>query len=167
MKQTILITLTLLLSVYSKAQTKTVKTITKNKMTVSWYYQNEKIFFKMNAPTDGWVTIGFNTASGTKGAYLLMGNIIQGQSSVVEYYTVSQGNYKSIRSLGETPQVKDIKGNENSKGTTLTFSLPINSTGKFQKELSERSPYTLILAYSQQDDFQHHSIMRTSVNINL
>lgn len=167
MQKSILIILILVFSMSCKGQENSGKSISKNRMIVSWHYENDRIFFEMSAPTDGWVTIGFNTTSGTKGAYLLMGNIVKNQPNVVEHYTLSAGNYKTIKSLGESPQVKDISGSENSNGTTLKFSLPIMAKSKYQKDLSVGNEYTMIIAYSQEDDFQHHSIMRSSVDINL
>lgn len=167
MRKSILVTLILAFSMGCTAQKDSDKTISKNNMKVSWHYESGRILFEMMAPNDGWVTIGFNTTSGTKGAYLLMGNIVKGKPNVVEHYTISPGNYKTLNSLGEAPQVKDIKGNENSLGTTLKFSLPLKAKNKYQKDLSEGSEYTMIIAYSQEDDFQHHSIMRTSVNVKL
>ena len=167
MRTTIFIALILAMNASCTAQVNSDKSISKDKMKVNWHYENGRIFFEMSAPTDGWVTIGFNTNSGTKGAYLLMGNIINMKANVVEYYTLNPGNYKTIKSLGDTPQVENISGKEDSNGTTLKFSLPIKAIGKYQKDLIEGSEFTMIIAYSQEDDFQHHSIMRTSVNINL
>lgn len=167
MRKSILITLILAFSMGCLAQENSDKSISKNKMKVNWHYKNDRIHFEMSAPTDGWVTIGFNTTSGTKGAYLLMGNIINGKPNVEEHYTLSPGNYKTISSLEEIPQVKDAMGDENFNTTTLKFSLPTKAGNKYQKDLSEGNEYTMIIAYSQEDDFQHHSIMRTSVNVKL
>jgi len=149
------------------AQENIDKTISKNKMKVSWQYKNGRIYFEMSAPTDGWITIGFNSTSGIEGAYLLMGNVEKGKPNVVEHYTINPGNYKTISSLGETPQVKDVSGDEKPNRTVLKFSLPIKVENQYQKDLSEGRAYTMIIAYSHEDDFQHHSIMRTSVNIKL
>jgi len=79
-------------------------------MKVSWSFVNDRIYFEMSLPTDGWVTIGFNTHTGTKGAYLLMGNVVNGKPNLVEHYTLNPGNYKPIKSLGETTQVRDVEG---------------------------------------------------------
>lgn len=167
MRKSILTILIMAVSMGSPAQDDSAKTISKNKMKISWQYKNDRIFFEMSAPTKGWVTIGINTTSSTKGAYLLMGNVEEGKPNVVEHYTLNPGNYKTISSLGETSQVKDVIGDENSMRTILKFSLPIEAESKYQKDLSEGSKYTMIIAYSQEDDFQHHSMMRTSVNVTL
>ena len=54
----------------------------------------------MKAPTDGWIAVGFNTHSGIKGAYLLMGNIINKKVNLIEHYTISPGKYSAISKLG-------------------------------------------------------------------
>ena len=167
MRKSILIILMLVFSTMSNAQGNSEKTISRNKMKVSWYYKADKIYFEMSAPTDGWVTIGFNTTSGTKGAYLLMGNVINSKPNVTEHYTLNPGNYKAITELGEKNQVSNVWGVESSSGTSIKFSLPVKPVNKYQKDMSEGNKYTMIIAYSQEDDFQHHSIMRTSVNIKL
>lgn len=143
------------------------KMVVKNEMKVSWYYEKERIFIEMSAPTDGWIAIGFNTHLGTKGAYLLMGNVISGQLSVEEHYTLAPGIYKPITTLGARAQVADVNGMGNAVTTLLRFSLPIQSKSKYQKDLKEGARYTMIMAYSQEEDFQHHSMMRTSLEITL
>lgn len=167
MKKSILFTLILTFSMSCIAQENNGNSISKNKMKVIWQYKNDRIHFEMSAPTDGWVTIGFNATSGTKGAYLLMGNIEKGKPKIVEHYTINPGNYKTISSLGETPQVNDVSGEATPNRSVLKFSVPIKAETQYQKDLSEGKEYTMIIAYSQEDDFQHHSIMRTSIHVKL
>ncbi len=141
--------------------------ITKNGMTVSWYLDGKEIHFEMYAPTKGWVTLGVNESSGTKNAYLLMGHIVKGEAYVVEHFAQSPGNYTPIQDLGGPVRVRNVSGKEMNGKTSLKFSLPIGKATEYQKELIEGKKYHMILAYSVDDDFQHHSIMRTSVEIQL
>ena len=140
---------------------------TKNGMTVKWEHMDNRIYFEMEAPNNGWVTIGFNTSSATKGSYLLMGNITDNKPNVVEYYTLSAGNYQPISILGGHPKVENIEGKEVNNKTTLRFSLPTNPASIYAKNLNKGSEYIMLIAYSQSDDFQHHSSMRTSIKIKL
>jgi DOMON domain len=144
---------------------KIMKSITKNGMKVSWEYKNQRIYFEMTAPTNGWVAIGFNNSDNTAGNYLLMGNVVGSQSSVMEHYTISAGNYKSFTDLKVNISVFDVVGIETQQVTKIRFSLPTAPSNKYTKDLEQGQEYTLLMAYSQQDDFQHHSIMRTSVKI--
>ncbi len=144
-----------------------MKTIQKNGMTVHWKYTNDRVYFEMKAPTKGWVAIGFNETEHITGNYLLMGNVINNRANVVEHITLGPGSYQSFATLKKETSVKDIKGIEDREGTTLQFSVPITSNNPYTKDLSERKRYVLLLAYSQEDDFQHHSMMRTLISIQL
>lgn len=167
MKKNVLMIVILMINIGCNAQNEEDKTVSKNKMNVSWHYKNDRIYFEMDAPTDGWVTIGFNIQSGTTGAYLLMGNIINGKVNVVEYFTKSPGNYSPITKLGTKSQVENIEGLEINSNTAIKFSLPVRAFSKYQKDLSEGKEYTMIIAYSREDDFQHHSMMRISEIVKL
>ena len=145
----------------------TIQNISKNGMSISWHHQNDRIYIEMSAPTDGWVAIGFNTHAGTTGTYLLMGHIINGKANVVEYYTTSPGDYNPITTHGAQAKIQDIEGVEKGKSSTLKFSLPILATSKYQRNLTEGTAYIMLIAYSREDDFKHHSMMRTSVEVKL
>lgn len=157
----------LLWSATCLGQDASVQSVSRNKMNVSWHYKSGRIYFTMQAPTTGWVTIGFNTYDGTKGAYLLMGRLVNGKAEVLEHYTLAPGNYQTVQSLGGVSQVSHASGSESSGTSTITFSLPTKAAGKYQKSLKNGMEYWMILAYSQVDDFTHHSVMRTSVKIEL
>lgn len=136
-------------------------------MMVNWHFDLNRIHFELNAPTDGWVAIGFNDQVGITDTYLLMGNVINNKPNVEEYFTLRPGDYQSLKSLGISNEVKNISGYENNNNTYLQFSLPINAQSKYQRDLSIGKNYVMLIAYSQEDDFQHHSIMRTSINVKL
>lgn len=142
-----------------------MKEVRKNNMTVCWKMEKEYIQVEMEAPTNGWIAIGFNETSSLKGTYLLMGRIRKGKAEVVEHYTEKLGNYKPIADLGVPNQVISISGHEKGNLTKLKFSIPISKSSKYHKQLSTETKWTLLLAYSVDDDFQHHSIMRTSMEI--
>jgi hypothetical protein len=143
------------------------KRIYENGMEVTWEFKNDRIDFTMSAPTAGWVAIGFNEQSDITGTYLIMGNVKNNKPQVVEYYTLSPGKYKSISELGGKVEVNNINGNENNENTKLQFSLPIKSSCQYKRDLTKGKKYFLVIAYSRSDDFQHHSMMRTSLKIEL
>lgn len=144
-----------------------MKEVRKNNMTVRWKMEKEHIHFEMKAPTNGWVAIGFNETTSLAGTYLLMGRIRNGKAEVVEHYTDKPGSYKPISEYGIASQINTISGDEKGNMTKLKFSIPISKSSKYHKQLSTDTKWTLLLAYSVDDDFQHHSIMRTSADIKL
>lgn len=139
----------------------------KNSIIVRWEIMEEHIHFEMEAPTDGWVAIGLNEEPSLAGTYLLMGRIRNGKAEVVEHYTEKPGSYKPLAAYGLTPTPFDVSGGENTRKTRLSFSVPIQKVSKYHKQLLTGTEWTLLMAYSLSDDFQHHSIMRTSMKIKL
>jgi hypothetical protein len=144
-----------------------IKTITQNGMTVSWLYRQDRMYFEMEAPTEGWVAIGFNERNTLPGSYLLMGSVVAGTPNVVEHYTLSPGDYRPVSALGAAPQLNDVGGSESGGKTRIRFSLPIESRHQYAKNMIEGSSWILHMAYSREDDFQHHSMMRTAVKVQL
>jgi DOMON domain len=166
MRQYFLSTLLILTFYQCNSQSK-MKTITKNGMTITWEFKNERIYFKMEAPSYGWMAIGFNDSENTTGNYLIMGNVENGKVTVEEHYTISPGNYQTFKKLNSSNSVADIEGSEMANKTAIKFSLPVIARNRYAKDLKVNSGFVLLIAYSQEDDFQHHSIMRTSSKINL
>ncbi len=142
--------------------------ITRNKMTVSWSFSNDRVFFETSAPTEGWIAIGFNTQTSITNTYLIMGVIDSNNKVVVqEHYVISPGNYKSFEALGAKISVKNIESEQQQHVTRLRFSLPIKAIGQYKRSLKQGEEYVMTMAFSREKDFQHHSIMRTSAKIKL
>ena len=146
---------------------KSSQQIEKNGMLVKWYHRNSRVHFEMSAPTLGWVTVGFNGQEGMQGAYLLMGRVRNKQAEVAEHFSLSPGNYRTIADLGEQPLVNEVKGKEENQTTTIRFSIPSSASDAYRKDLSSGNELTMILAFGREDDFQHHSVMRTSELVTL
>jgi len=163
----IIICITLSLTACISQAQEMERKIEKNGMEVLWHQNERSITFEMSAPTNGWVTIGFNERNTTDKAYLLMGRIVNGKAQVVEHYTSSPGTYRPTEQLGEPSKISKVSGNESTGTTALKFTVALDQNSNFQKDLSKGSTYYLIMAYSRHDDFQHHSIWRQSVKITL
>ena len=141
------------------------KSITVEGMTVSWHHEHDRIHFTMEAPTTGWLAIGFNTSQNLSDTYLIMGRVQHNKTEVVEHYVIKPGVYQPIIELEGKPQVRDIKGSESNEISVISFSLPHDPACSFQKALNKNTPYHLLVAFSREDDFTHHSMMRTTTQI--
>jgi hypothetical protein len=170
MKNMIIYFLFSLLSLVAIGQTTVLvpqQSIKKGGMELSYSCDTAYLHLNLSAPTRGWLAIGFNDRPGIEGTYLLMARVQDGRAEVVAHYTIRPGNYQSLVSLGETEQCTLVSGSEVGNRSLVSFSLPLNRVGKYQKALVPGNPYHLILAYSRDDDFQHHSTMRTSLKFTL
>lgn len=143
------------------------KKIEKNGMWVKWKIEDQYLQVEMFAPTDGWVAIGFNEKTGLAGTNLIMGCIEDKQPKVIDYYTVKPGNYRPIVELGGDSAIEDFDGTEIDHKTTIRFKVKTMMNDNFHQHLKQGKEFHLLMAYSQEDDFNHHSIMRTTTIINL
>jgi len=141
------------------------KEVSKNGMLIKWNIKSSEVIFKIFAPTNGWLAIGINTKEGLKGTNLIMGHVKNSKAYVEDQYIIEAGNHKRITSLGGQSMIKSYSGKENTTGTNLSISIPKDYKDKYHHSLKRGNEYYLLMAYSQEDDFGHHSIMRTSIKI--
>lgn len=144
-----------------------MKEIEKNGMKICWQFNHNKLDVKVFAPTKGWVAIGFNEENHLVGNNLIMGKIVDGQAIVSDRRIVGFGNHKAVEDIGGKNHLSNIGGKEDANGSLLQFSLTIESMDDFHYDLSKEKTLFLLIAYSESDDFEHHSRMRTSVEIRL
>ncbi len=143
------------------------KSINKNGMTVSWSFNDERICFEMTAPTKGWIAIGFNESHELTNTYLIMGVVNNGKTTVKEHHVFEPGDYQSFVAIDEPESIYNVSGQQTNTQTTIKFTLPISSFFQYTKQLKQGAAFNMLLAYSLEKDFQHHSIMRTSINVKL
>lgn len=144
-----------------------MKKIEKNGMKIYWQVETELVHFEVFAPTKGWVAIGLNDQSGLVGNNLIMGNVIEDQVMISDRYIVGIGNHQAVEKLGGQSHLSNLEGKENTVGTTLKFSIKKEAQDQFHYDLTRDKIFYLLIAYSQADEFDHHSRMRTSVKIEL
>ncbi len=137
------------------------------RMQISWEHKEGQIAFTASAPDDGWVALGFNTKNNIVNSNLVMIGVTEDGVQAEDFYVVSAGNPKPVKSLGSKSQIKNYHGWEKQGRTTITFSLPVESTDDYHLDLKKGDKIWLICAYSMEDDFGHHSRMRRHVEITL
>jgi DOMON domain len=138
-----------------------------NGMRVVWKIAGKCIDFELSAPTSGWLAIGFNASEDLAGTYLIMACVELGKVKVVEYKTLAPGDYRPITDLGGKASVEILGGHEEGNATQVRFRIPQQVSDGFHKSLLPGSKWRLLVAYSREDDFKHHSMMRTNIAITL
>ena len=146
---------------------KCMKTIEKNGMKVSWTFDDDKIKFEVFAPTRGWVAIGFNEKNQLFGTNLIMGKIENKRVNISDQYIYGLGDHRPVEEVGGINHLSGLKGTEEAAGSTIQFFISKKAMDQFHFDLRLGKDIALLLAYSTEDDFDHHSTMRTSVIITL
>jgi DOMON domain len=150
-----------------QAQQRDFKSTTVQGMTFQWRFDKDHLQCKATAPTNGWVAIGFNTNDELSGTNLIMGAVTQAVITMDDRFIIKQGDHKSIIELGGSDALTHRYGKEENNTTSISFSIPLSVNDKFHHNLVEGKEYYVLMAFSQEDDFQHHSMMRTTIKIKL
>lgn len=143
------------------------QTIEKNGMHLEWAFQGEWLHLTMQAPTRGWLAIGLNTSEGLAGTNLMMAAVQEAEVRLSDRYILAPGEHRSVEELGGVPSLILLEGRESAEQTSITFKMPVRASDRFHYNLEAGKKYHLLLAYSLEDDFMHHSIMRCAVEISL
>jgi len=159
--------LTLCFAIVTVVQNDDWKKVELNGMEFEWMIEGGNLRCKIRAPTTGWVAIGFNTHPSLTGTNLIMGAVEQEFYRIDDRYIVAPGNHKSMIQMGAEDQITLKSGREWQGKTMIEFVIPLQSNDKYHLQLMEGSEYHLLMAFSAEDDFDHHSIMRTSTKIKL
>ncbi|MEO1448288.1 MAG: DOMON domain-containing protein [Bacteroidota bacterium] len=115
---------------------------------------------RLEAPTKGWVGIGFNTKASMTGTHLLLGRIKSQPAEMNEYHVYGPGDPRLVQEIGAAATVQQLAGQESGSTTTLEFTLPMKAADRWHHDLSEGKKLYIWLAYSVSDDWSHHSRMR-------
>lgn len=143
-----------------------LKQVSIEDMQVSWKFKGEYLYVQMNAPLQGWVALGFNDQNNIVRTDLVMVAVSQNRVEHEEFFVVGMGNPKPTSSLGGTKWVKDVSGQESEEGTSIAFAIHTTAS-KHHYELKEGQEIWLICAYSESDDFDHHSRKRRHIKVKL
>lgn len=117
----------------------------------------------LKAPTNGWVGVGFNKKNTIVDSDLLLFHVVNGKAASIDMYVKGFGNPVKDTQLGGRNSISILDGTEDKHSTTIRFSIPLNSgdPNDFVHEIGKE--FWLILAYSVDDDFSHHSRVRKHI----
>lgn len=143
------------------------KSVTIDGMQADWYFQEDHVVFEVLAPTEGWVVLGFNQRDDIIDANLIMGAVIDDKLVIEDQYVVGFGENPPVQEIGGQVAIFDYTGYEQQGHTTIKFSIPQQAIDQLHYDLGPQQEIYLILAYSQEDDFNHHSLIRRHVKVTL
>lgn len=144
-----------------------VKQLNVGGMVIQWKTKGDQIIFDVFAPTQGWVAVGFNDRNDIVHTNLIIGASNEGVSIVEDQFVSGVGVHKPVTLFGGTSAIGNVNCFEDRSGTTLQFSLPVHKIDRLHYDLSPGTRIWLICAFSLEDDFNHHSIMRKHLEVRL
>jgi hypothetical protein len=129
-----------------------------------WALEGRFLHGCMRARTRGWVTVGFNTRPTLDGARLVMGRVVDGQPQL-EVHQAQPPRHARI--VGAENVVRVSGGAQEAGLSRVCFVMPLDPVDPLDVTLVAGSPTHLVLAWSHEPDFDHHSADRGAVNVPL
>lgn len=129
--------------------------------------QGDNLVMTLQAPTAGWVGVGFNHKNAIVHSDLLLLHIVDGVATAQDMYVKGFGDPRQDSTLGGADDIEILSAEERSDMTYIRFRRPYQTKDEYDYPLREGEDFWLILAYSTHDDFAHHSRMRQHVKVEL
>lgn len=138
-------------------------------MQVRWMVEGENLSFEVDAPTTGWIAVGFDPTRVMKDANFVIG-YVQGNSVVVkDQFGNGTFSHKGDTELGGSDDIIESAGSEQAGRTTIKFTIPIDSGDEYDTVLTPGELHTVLIAYGPNgaDNFTTKHAMRTKVSVKL
>ncbi len=136
-------------------------------ITLTWTHEGDALRCRVQAPTTGWVGVGFNEADGLSGTHLVMGAVVDGEAVVSDRTIVAPGDHRPVEAVGGASALSEVSGTERDGTTEIAFALPAATSDAWSHDLREGTTVHLLLGYSVADDFDHHSRVRRHLVVRL
>ncbi|NPV39123.1 hypothetical protein BREVNS_2453 [Brevinematales bacterium NS] len=127
---------------------------------------SNEVIFTMEAPTTGWVAVGWGATARMKDADYLMGYVTNGNVGVVEdHFGVSVTGHRRDTELGGVDNFRLIEASESNGRTRLVIARLLNTKDTYDVVLALDKPIDIILAYGRFDNTssKHVSIGKTKM----
>lgn len=126
----------------------------------SWWFEPSDLVLLVEAPTEGWVAVGFNPEPELAGSRLVMVSV-RGGTAVAEEHLAQPPDHPKQRDLVVRAFV------EEGGSTRVLVAVPRAPAVAGTMRLEPGRACGLTLAYSESDDFAHHSRWRGLVPTSL
>jgi hypothetical protein len=132
-----------------------------------WKVEGSRLSVILEAPTAGWVAVGFDPANGMEDANFIIGYVEGSEVMVRDDYGTGLSAHDSDEKLGGTSDIESISGEESEGNTQIAFSIPLDSGDRYDRALEKGREYTVLLAYGKSDGFTSVHSKRAKATIAL
>ena len=135
-------------------------------MDVSWRFEADALVVAVASPGPGWVAVGFHDQPQLAGSRLVMASVAadaQGAPAVRVEEHVPAPPHHPRRTRGALPTARSGSG----PPTRVEVSVPLDPEVPELVVLRPGARVWLVLAWSREPDFDHHSARRTGLWVTL
>lgn len=150
----------------ANADTVRRRTVDDDGVSFNWHHQAGRLRGTLSAPTTGWIAVGFNEISTLRNTWFVIASVAEVPIRVEEHIALIP-DHRNVVDLGISPSVSHVSGFLGQGRSKLDFSLPHQLPKRPLLRLEPNSATYLMLAWSHEPDFSHHSAWRRHYEIAL
>jgi DOMON domain len=120
----------------------------------------------VEAATTGWVAVGFSPRAELAGTRLVMVRVVGGRAHA-EMHIADPPLHHHRRQADGTEWVREVTGQQVNGVTRVCFAMPLRTDAVGDTPVKPGQATHLVLAWSHEPDFNHHSAKRESLEITL
>ena len=109
--------------------------------------EGDNLVFSIEAPTTGWVAVGFDPENRMEGANYILGYVRDGEVFVEDHYGNGPISHLNDERLGGTNDLISFSGSERDGSTRIEVTIPLDSGDEADKPLVRGESYTMLVAY--------------------
>lgn len=124
-----------------------------NNIRFEWDVVSNEVVMTVEAPTTGWVSVGWGAAVKMKDADFVIGYVTNGSYGVLEdHFGVSPTGHRLDTDLGGRVNVRLLEAQEKDGKTRIVFVRSLVTKDAYDKDLVLDKPFDVILAYGRFDN---------------
>jgi len=128
-------------------------------VTFDWSHRSGELIGNLCAPTQGWIAAGFNDIASMNGTRFVMAHVA-GEQILVEEHVAIDSTHKPVEALGLKPALTSAEGRFRNGQSSLRFSMTEEISERPLLRLSKGRSAYVMLAWSLEAGFDHHSAWR-------
>ncbi len=138
-------------------------------VTLWWANDGEHLYVAVEAPAAGWVAVGLDPEERMKGANYIQAAVVDGVATLWDGFgTAPTGTgHPPDEDLGGSRDIVAGEAVEDGGVTRFEAQIPLDSGDEYDKPLSPGETYTVIVAYSDSDEYAAYHTFRGGVSMQL
>jgi hypothetical protein len=135
-------------------------TVTMANMTLHHQLETDSLTLTLTAPTSGWIAVGFNHNESLIGSDLIMCRVQNGRGICSDQHIRGIQDHPEDITSGGHHNIRVLDAWENGIQTQIQLRIPLQSGDPLDFIHKPQTDFQLMLAWSVDDDFSHHSRLR-------
>jgi DOMON domain len=136
-------------------------------MFVSWDFLDDEIIFSVRYPGQGWAAIGFNTQDSLAQTNLVMMAPGKGAARISDRTILRPGEHVAVTVAGGRNHARLLAYAQEKNHSVVRLAIRTSPDDALHFSLHKGSRIYLLIAWSHEQDFAHHSAFRTTLAVHL